>query len=62
MSTIFQLLMPCLWCDRYGARNLILVGDPRQLPATVLSPVVTKYKYEVSLFERLEKGGHPVRM
>ncbi|TFJ86328.1 hypothetical protein NSK_002536 [Nannochloropsis salina CCMP1776] len=47
---------------RYGCRNLILVGDPRQLPATVMSPVLQKYKYDRSLFERLEKGGHPVHL
>lgn len=47
---------------RYGCRNLILVGDPRQLPATVMSPVVQRFKYERSLFERLEKGGHPVHL
>eukprot|EP00624_Nannochloropsis_granulata_P006053 evm.model.NODE_44024_length_24327_cov_35.874256.3 len=47
---------------RYGCRNLILVGDPRQLPATVMSPLVQQFKYERSLFERLEKGGHPVHL
>lgn len=46
---------------RYGCRNLILVGDPRQLPATVMSELVKSHGYDLSLFERLEKGGHPVR-
>ena len=45
---------------RYGCRRLVLVGDPRQLPATVLSPTAQKAGLGVSLFERLESAGHPV--
>lgn len=45
---------------RYGCRRLVLVGDPRQLPATVLSPTAQKAGLGVSLFERLENAGHPV--
>lgn len=45
---------------RYGAKNLVLVGDPRQLPATVLSKAAPESQYDRSLFERLERGGHPV--
>ncbi|KAI8826956.1 P-loop containing nucleoside triphosphate hydrolase protein [Fimicolochytrium jonesii] len=38
---------------RYGAKQCILVGDPQQLPPTVLSQVGQSYSYEQSLFQRL---------
>ncbi|KAH9621750.1 hypothetical protein KSS87_008585 [Heliosperma pusillum] len=38
------------------------VGDPKQLPATVLSSVASRYMYECSMFERLQRAGHPVIM
>lgn len=38
---------------RYGAKKCILVGDPNQLPPTVLSTVAQEYGYERSLFERI---------
>ena len=41
---------------------LLKVGDPKQLPATVLSNVASKYMYQCSMFERLQKAGHPVIM
>ena len=47
---------------RYGCRKLILVGDPRQLPATVLAPQAEAAGLGVSLFERLERSGHEVVM
>jgi senataxin len=40
---------------RYGCTQLILVGDPRQLPPTVLSDAAAKAGLSMSLFERLEK-------
>ncbi|KAI9084552.1 hypothetical protein K1719_033540 [Acacia pycnantha] len=40
----------------------IMVGDPKQLPATVLSNVASKFLYECSMFERLQRAGHPVIM
>ncbi|PON78563.1 P-loop containing nucleoside triphosphate hydrolase [Parasponia andersonii] len=40
----------------------IMVGDPKQLPATVLSNVASKFLFECSMFERLQKAGHPVVM
>ncbi|XLU52727.1 hypothetical protein S245_047375, partial [Arachis hypogaea] len=40
----------------------IMVGDPKQLSATVLSNVASKYLYECSMFERLQRAGHPVIM
>ncbi|XP_074268049.1 uncharacterized protein LOC141591568 [Silene latifolia] len=42
--------------------NCIMVGDPKQLPATVLSSVASRYLYECSMFERLQRAGHPVIM
>ncbi|KAJ1675825.1 DEAD-box type RNA helicase [Spiromyces aspiralis] len=39
---------------KYGCRRCVLVGDPDQLPPTVLSQVATKYKYEQSLFVRIQ--------
>ncbi|GAB4849929.1 hypothetical protein Ancab_029229 [Ancistrocladus abbreviatus] len=40
----------------------IMVGDPKQLPATVLSNVASKYFYECSMFERLQRAGSPFIM
>ncbi|KAA8541523.1 hypothetical protein F0562_022675 [Nyssa sinensis] len=40
----------------------IMVGDPKQLPATVLSNVASRYLYQCSMFERLQRAGHPVIM
>ncbi|XP_059642145.1 uncharacterized protein LOC132284095 isoform X2 [Cornus florida] len=40
----------------------IMVGDPKQLPATVISNVASKYLYQCSMFERLQRAGHPVVM
>ncbi|XP_024633064.1 uncharacterized protein [Medicago truncatula] len=40
----------------------IMVGDPKQLPATVLSNIASKFRFECSMFERLQKAGHPVIM
>ncbi|KAL3835347.1 hypothetical protein ACJIZ3_010083 [Penstemon smallii] len=40
----------------------IMVGDPKQLPATVLSNVASKYSFQCSMFERLQRAGHPVIM
>lgn len=38
------------------------VGDPKQLPATVISDIASKFSYECSMFERLQRAGHPVIM
>ncbi|XP_042048025.1 uncharacterized protein LOC121794091 isoform X1 [Salvia splendens] len=40
----------------------IMVGDPKQLSATVLSNVASKYMFQCSMFERLQRAGHPVIM
>ena len=46
----------------YGAKQVFLVGDPRQLPATVLSAVATVHGYNQSMFKRLERCGYPVHL
>ncbi|XP_051129452.1 uncharacterized protein LOC127250300 isoform X2 [Andrographis paniculata] len=40
----------------------IMVGDPKQLPATVLSNVASKYLFQCSMFERFQRAGHPIVM
>ncbi|KAK3260650.1 hypothetical protein CYMTET_30404, partial [Cymbomonas tetramitiformis] len=49
-----QLLAP-------GGR-CVLVGDPLQLPATVLSRDAAAHGLEQSLFERLQRAGHPTSL
>ena len=46
----------CLIPLRFGGQKLILVGDPRQLPATVKSKNAAALGLERSLFERLEEA------
>ncbi|ODV93726.1 hypothetical protein PACTADRAFT_51485 [Pachysolen tannophilus NRRL Y-2460] len=41
---------------RYGSKKCIMVGDPNQLPPTVLSQAAASYKYEQSLFVRMQKN------
>ncbi|KAJ5110215.1 hypothetical protein N7532_002860 [Penicillium argentinense] len=43
---------------KYGCSKCILVGDPKQLPPTVLSQMATSFQYEQSLFVRMQKN-HP---
>lgn len=38
---------------KYGAKKCIMVGDPNQLPPTVISQEAAKLKYEQSLFVRM---------
>ncbi|KAJ9561302.1 hypothetical protein OSB04_006462 [Centaurea solstitialis] len=45
-----------------GCKQVFLVGDPVQLPATVISPVADKFGYSMSLFKRFQKAGYPVQM
>lgn len=42
--------------------QVFLVGDPNQLPATVISKEALEYGYDVSLFQRLQAAGHPVQV
>lgn len=44
---------------RYGCQRCIMVGDPNQLPPTVLSGVASNYKYNQSLFVRMAKHSTP---
>ncbi|KAL6928713.1 hypothetical protein ACO0SA_002042 [Hanseniaspora valbyensis] len=44
---------------RYGAKQIIMVGDPNQLPPTVISNVASDANYDESLFSRLIQGNHP---
>lgn len=55
---------PCLTCvAKRGANDrVVLVGDPQQLPATVLSQRGKELLLERSLFERLQQAGCPVHM
>ncbi|XP_057503085.1 probable helicase MAGATAMA 3 isoform X2 [Actinidia eriantha] len=45
-----------------GCKQVYLVGDPVQLPATVISPVAEKFGYGMSLFKRFQRAGYPVVM
>lgn len=44
---------------RYGATRCIMVGDPNQLPPTVLSGAASNFKYNQSLFVRMTKSTIP---
>ena len=41
---------------------MYLVGDPVQLPATVISTRAVELQYDRSLFKRLQVVGHPVKV
>lgn len=43
---------------KYGCAKCILVGDPQQLPPTVFSKDAARFKYEQSLFVRMQ-ANHP---
>ncbi|XP_058214440.1 probable helicase MAGATAMA 3 isoform X1 [Rhododendron vialii] len=45
-----------------GCKQLFLVGDPVQLPATVISPIAEKFGYGMSLFKRFQRAGYQVSM
>ena len=50
------------WEMLLNSLSFLKVGDPKQLPATVLSNIASKYLYQCSMFERLQRAGHPVVM
>ena len=39
-----------------GVESLLLVGDPKQLPPTVISQAALRAGLQVSLFERFQVG------
>jgi senataxin len=45
---------------KYNCERLILVGDPKQLAATVFSRTALKFNYDQSLFKRFQEAGHDV--
>jgi hypothetical protein len=45
-----------------GAKSIVLVGDPQQLPATIKSEAAKAVEMERSLFERLQMKGCPVAL
>eukprot|EP01018_Ginkgo_biloba_P027712 Gb_33974 [translate_table: standard] len=47
---------------RSTSARCVMVGDPKQLPATVLSQLASKFSYECSMFERLQRADYPVTM
>ncbi|CAK0762015.1 hypothetical protein CVIRNUC_002915 [Coccomyxa viridis] len=53
-STLIPLVLGC--------QQVFLVGDPVQLPATVISGRADKHGYSTSLFKRLQTSGFPVQM
>ena len=52
-------ILPAL---QLGSSHCVLVGDPQQLPATTFALSGRETKYDRSLFQRLEEGGHDVNM
>lgn len=40
---------------QYGAKRCVLIGDPNQLPPTVISNATVAATYEQSLFQRIQK-------
>ena len=45
-----------------GAKQVFLVGDPRQLPATVLNSIAIDHGYDTSMFKRFQSCGYPVHV
>lgn len=41
---------------RYGCKKCVMVGDPNQLPPTVLSQKAASFNYEESLFVRMQRN------
>ncbi|XP_047313495.1 helicase SEN1 isoform X2 [Impatiens glandulifera] len=54
-------LIPLQLLKSEGTKT-IMVGDPKQLPATVISTIASKYSYQCSMFERMQKASYPVFM
>ena len=54
LATLIPLSANCERC--------ILVGDPKQLPATVISQRAKQYGYDRSMFERMQQCGYKAHM
>ena len=52
-ATELSLLVPLF----HGVKHCVLVGDPQQLPSTVLSKAAVQSHYDKSFFERLVDNG-----
>ncbi|MCD7466948.1 hypothetical protein HAX54_004050 [Datura stramonium] len=65
MEWIFALepasLIPLQLLKSKGTR-CVMVVIPKQLPATVLSNIASKFSFQCSMFERLQRAGYPVNM
>ena len=69
MAVNHARLNPASWCETNptfidgGACHvqMYLVGDPAQLPATVMSERAVAHGYTRSMFQRLQASGHPVQ-
>ncbi|KAJ2440651.1 DEAD-box type RNA helicase, partial [Coemansia sp. RSA 2424] len=48
--------LSCLIPLKYGCERCILVGDPNQLPPTVLSQTAAQFMYNQSMFVRIQKN------
>ncbi|OMO78774.1 putative helicase MAGATAMA 3 [Corchorus capsularis] len=46
----------------HGCKRVFLIGDPAQLPATVISEDARNSGYSICLFERFKKAGYHVNM
>eukprot|EP01133_Synstelium_polycarpum_P013391 gene13391-15756_t len=44
---------------QHKCKKIVLVGDPKQLPATIISPLAIKNSYDQSLFQRLQERRTP---
>jgi senataxin len=56
-----QALEPsCLVPQNAGTKQVYMIGDPVQLPATVISKRAVAANFQQSLFKRLQDSGYPV--
>ena len=60
---VWYLAPSFLWLDDlFTQLQVYLVGDPVQLPATVISSRAIEFNYDNSLFKRLQLAGYPVKV
>lgn len=63
LCRVLPLLVPaCVGAVLAASGRVVLVGDPCQLPPTVLSRAAEAALLAQSLFERLARAGWPVTM